>query len=93
MQPSYIHVSDSDIKDSLGNEITLNSFGMYQNKDMLVIGFEAHDFGKLNMLIACNDNRSFKREEILEIDEWSEMKNFSLYCFLADIHEDLSVSL
>jgi len=99
LQPTYIRISEKPLKnpDLSGLEVILHASKMHKNDDVLVVQFESEDyeseFRGLNMLVASRENRSFKREEISDIDEWTDMKNFSLYCFLADINANLSVIL
>ena len=97
MHPTHIKVSEKQLdREKLGEEILLNASGIYLDDNMFVVKFESEEYDRsknLNMLVSSRENRPFTGEEINGINNWSDIKNFSLYCFLSDITDNFSVIL
>lgn len=96
LHPSFVHLSDAPVTDRslLGKEVMLHACSMHKSNNLFIIRFETEDIDvsgmNMEMIVASKDISSIEREEI---SEWSEVKNFSLYSFLADVGNDFSVIL
>lgn len=98
LHPSFIRISDEPLSDSsdLGKEIILCTSQIYKDDSIMLVRFGTEDCEldteNLIMLISSKSETPEKREDIPD-QGWSDMKCFSLYCFLTNMGNDLSVIL